>query len=611
MSQSGVALPDAVRQTRQRLVTLLAEMNPEAARWVEQVRVDRAEIPAVVVVGETNRGKSSLVNALLARRGLSPVDADVATATYLVFGYGEELIGRACYPGRHEPVRFDAGELVRWVSATRDLPEGQLPPRYVEVDAPIPLLRRLRIVDTPGVGGLDSMHGELAREASAQARALLFVVDAAAPFTATELEFLHDVSERVETVVFALAKIDAYRGWRQVLEADRALLAEHAPRFSGAEFLAASARMFEMAAAAPTPDAAAMLRERSGVPRVQVRLQELVAGRSAMLAEANALRALSSALGELHVRLTVRRRVLLTGQDEVAALRARRDELTTERRSSTRGWQVKLRGDVQRARVESNHEVARQVRDMQSWFRQAIDAADRTRLPNLPGEVDAALHLVSGRISERLAGRLSQLTESVLAELFSPEEVRMLRAQVARGARQPVVLRPPERRSPTPEDKLLVFMGMSGGFGAARIASLPFAGVVVGGLINPLVLVPTIVVGLGAGWWMARTRKHTAEKQHMKQWLTESIADARATIDQAVSEQLISAEQQLSLALDEALGRRIEAIEGELKTVDVAMKLRAGERSAQLAEVTQRIGEVTSGLTKVADLLDGIRKVRG
>ena len=112
-------------------------------------------------------------------------------------------------------------------------------------------------MDTPGVGGLDSMHGELARQAAAGATALLFVVDASSPFTAGELAFLRDVGEQVETVVFALAKTDAFRGWRQVVDGDRALLAEHAPRFAAAQFHPCSARLFELAATAPNEQAAA------------------------------------------------------------------------------------------------------------------------------------------------------------------------------------------------------------------------------------------------------------------------------------------------------------------------------------------------------------------
>ncbi|MFB9906664.1 dynamin family protein [Allokutzneria oryzae] len=608
MSTTGVPLPKLVGQTLERIVDLLRESDPTAADWVRGTREAARAVPSVVVVGETNRGKSSLVNALLAMRSVSPVDADVATATYLVIKHGPDWAARACYSGQVPPVPFPIDELHHWVSATAELPEGQLPPRYVEIEAPIPVLNNMSLVDTPGVGGLDSMHGELAAEAAANATALLFVVDSSAPLTAGELRFLHQVGERVETVLFALTKTDQHRGWRQVLEANRALLLEHAPRFADVDFYPVSSRLFEFAGNAPSEQAATMLREQSGIAKLQSALQRVVVGSAAMLAEANALRTSVTALAESQAKLQSEQRALSTGEAEADALRARRDELMTERRSSTRGWQLKLRGDIQRTRVECGHEVSRQMRDVQSWFRRQTDVADREALANLPAQVDAALQMVSGRISGMLSQRLDRVAGSVLSELFSPEELAVIRAQFARAGQPPVVLRPPERRPPTSEDKLLVFMGVSGGLGLGRaVAALPLAGVGVA-LSSAVVLPATIVLGLGAGWWMARTRKHAADKQYFKQWITEAIADGRSTMDQLVSEQLIEAEQQLSLALDDALLKRITSIEEELREVDKALRMDAAERGRELQTVNRRLADTASALQRCEQLLGLIRQ---
>lgn len=603
---AGSALPAQVRAARDAVLAHLRELDPEAADWVERARAARARKPSVVVVGETNRGKSSLVNAVLAMRGLSPVDADVATSTYLVFDHADAWQAWACYPGRLPDVPFEVAELPRWASAGHELPEGQLPPRYVRVLGPCPLLERISVVDTPGVGGLDSMHGELAKEAAASATALLFVVDASAPFTSTELGFLRAVADQVETVLFAVTKTDQYRGWREVLEADRALLAEHAPRFAGAPLYPVSSRLFELAAAAPSDQAAVLLRQQSGIAELQAALQQAVLGRTAMLGEANTLRALSTALTEQLSKLEAERKALTSGQSEADALRERRDQLAAQRRTSTRGWQLTLRSEIQRARVDCAHEVGRQLRDVQSWFRQQVEGADQDRLAGLASEVDSALRLVSGRLTGLLGARLNQVTTTALAELFSAEELRVIRARFDRSDGPQVVLRPPEPRPPTAEDKLLVFMGVSGGVGVGKLAAMPLAGMA---LFSPVVLPASIVVGLGAGWWMARTRKLAASKQHVKQWLTEAIADARSVLDQLVAEQIIDAEQQLSLALDEALTRRIDAIDAELKEVDTSLKLDARQRSEKLALVTRRLKVTEDGARSVDSFLARMRAV--
>jgi hypothetical protein len=96
----------------------------------------------------------------------------------------------------------------------------------------------------------------------------------------------------------------------------------------------------------------------------------------------------------------------------------------------------------------------------------------------------------------------------------------------------------------------------------------------------------------------------------MKQWLVEAIADARSTLDQLVAEQLIEAEQQLSMALDEALTRRIESIEAELKEVDKTIKMGAQERARKIAVVAKRLREATEGCDRAESLLTRIRALR-
>lgn len=600
------ALPGVVQKTTDSLIATLHEVDQDAAAWVGEARRAQSAKPSVVVVGETKRGKSSLINALLGTPNLSPVDAEVATATYLVFDHAPQWQAQACYPGR-QPVPFEMDELVAWTSAAHELPAGQMPPRYVEVAGPCPLLERVSIVDTPGVGGLDSQHGELALEAAAAATALLFVVDASAPFTSSELGFLHRMSDSVETVLFALSKVDAFRGWQQILEADQQLLAQHAPRFAGAQFYPVSSRMFDMAAKAPNEQAGGMLREKSGVIGLQTALQEQLIGKTELLTGANTLRTLVTALDEQDAKLQAERRALNSGESEADALRARRDELNAARKSSTRGWTLKLRSEVQHARVDLNHDVARQMRDVQTWFRQQIDGADKDKLDELPQEVDSALQVVSGRLTAMLSARLNEATDNALAQLFTPEELQQIRAQFARAGGPQIIIRPPDRKPSTAEDKLMVGMGTYMGIGASSMGLTLATGGALTMATAGLVAAPVLAVGLGAGWWIGRTRKHASNKQHIKTWLGDAIADARSTMDQLVQEQIIEAEHQLQLALEEALTKRVEAIEADLKEVDSALKMSAVEKSKKLGVAGKKLTLLGEARAKADELLGKIR----
>lgn len=586
---------------------MLAEADPASSLLLYQQRRGNGAVPTVVVLGETNRGKSSLVNALLATPDLSPVDAGVATSRYVVIEHGVAWAARGCYADDRAPVPFDIADTAAWVSAGGALPDGVAPPRFVEVQGPVPLLETLTLIDTPGVGGLQGVHGELAAEAAADATALLMVVDASSPFTRGELEFLERAALRVETVVFALTKTDAHRGWRAVLDADVALLAEHAPRFADAKFHPVSARLSLMAAQAPSAQVAATLRRQSGITELQGELQQLVADRTVMLGEANALRAVHSALEIAVLTRQDRARALRSGAGRADNLRVRRNELLNQRSSGQRGWSARLRAQVQHARVESTHEVARQVRDTQTWFRGAVDAADRETLGGLPAQLDPALAAVASKVSAELALRMRQLTEQVLTELFTAAELRTLAAASMAREAVPLAIRPLEKRPSGSEDRLMVVAGASGGVGLGRLALMPLA--LVPGL--NLVLVPlTLGLGVGAAWWMARTRGHMADKVHVKQWSAEVFAQARANLDQLVAEQLIDAEHQLGAALDEALAERVTEIDAELRTVDAALRMDPAERSEQLRATEHQLAALTAGQQRAAALLAQMRAFR-
>lgn len=595
-----------VHSARVELTALLTEFDPGGAAWVRSVQERSSGVPTVVVLGETKRGKSSLVNALLATPDLSPVAAGVATSTYLVISHGEDWSARGCYADDRAPVPIELANLDAWVSTRGGLPAGVAPPRFVEVEGPVPLLEGMTLIDTPGVGGLEGIHRELAAEAAAAATALVMVVDASSPFTRGELEFLQQVAQRVETVVFALTKTDAHRGWREVLDADKALLAQHAPRFADAPFHPVSARLSSMAAATSSPQVATTLRVQSGISELQGALALLVARRAVMLGEANTLRALHSALGTATLARQDRARVLRSGAGTADELRGRRKNLETQRRTGQRGWSLRLRAEIQHARLDSTHEVARQIRDTQAWFRTAVDAADRETLAELPTQLDPALAAVATAVSAALAQRVRQLTERVLAELFSATELTALISQSVRREQVPLTIRPVEKRPSGPEDRLMVVAGASGGAALGRLALVPLA--LLPGL--NLVLVPlTLGLGGGAAWWMARTRGHMADKVHVKQWSTEVFAEARSALDQLVAEQLIDAEHRLGDALDEALARRVEQVEEELRQVDAALRLDTAERSEQLRATERQLAVLTAGQERAAMLLARMREL--
>src|SRR5690349_1460409 len=185
--------------------------------------------PFVVLAGAPRAGKSSLVNALLGAPGCAPVDTAAGASAWLVFrplaGPDEHAGARAFVPGHREPRRIgdtngpdglrvgdpeNAG-LVPFRQAAWDAAAGRggpsRPPRRIEVVHPAPLLSRVALVDTPGVGDLDAATAEVILDAAEQAAGLVFVVDSAAPLRRPQLELLARLGP-THPVVFVLTKID-------------------------------------------------------------------------------------------------------------------------------------------------------------------------------------------------------------------------------------------------------------------------------------------------------------------------------------------------------------------------------------------------------------------
>jgi Dynamin family len=592
-------------------VGLLDAGLPAGAAEVERVLGQRPPRPTVVVVGETKRGKSSLVNALLNMPGLSPVDSQIATSTYLVFQHAAAAAARAVVPGVPAPVPVPVGELADWATAAGERPDGTPPPRLIEVDCTSPLLTNLTIVDTPGVGGLDAAHGEIALTAARQATALLFVLDAGAPLTRPELDFLVIASESVDLVLFAVTKTDAHRGWREIVEDDRALLREHAPRFADAPVLPVSSRLFEAAGKIAAGETAAKLRTDSGIIDVQLALQTRVAAKAAALHEANALRAARTQLLALSAGLTSEQHSVDPAPGRAQALRADRDRLAQSRRQDGRAWQLRLRAEMSRARIGSMHDVQREAREQVQQWRAWIDRADSAGLTRLPGELDAVVQALTLRAGERLVERLRRVADTVLRDMFAPDELDEVYAGLVRTHTGPAygAVSGPDSRSGTAEDRLMLVTGATAGFAAGRIVA--FIPAMFGMAAIPgigWVLAPvSLGLGLAVSGWMVRSRRLMADRQHHKLWVAETLTEARAALETDLAARFVDAEQALTLALDAAIARRVETLDREIKQLDEALRMDAGERDKRRAALREATAEVRQLLVDIDALLPVLR----
>ncbi|MGH8929366.1 MAG: dynamin family protein [Egibacteraceae bacterium] len=205
--------------------------RPDLHARLHQAR-QRLVDPAVrvLVVGEFKQGKSLLVNALV-NAPVCPVDDDIATAVPTAVRYADEPTVSLVRSG-DEPVTGSSwsppvttsvpiAQLADYVSEAGN-PGNQRRLRYAEVGLPRKLLRQgLVLVDTPGVGGLGSVHGASTMAALPTADAVVLVSDASQEYTGPELEFLRHAMRLCPNILCVLTKIDFYPQWRRIVDLNR------------------------------------------------------------------------------------------------------------------------------------------------------------------------------------------------------------------------------------------------------------------------------------------------------------------------------------------------------------------------------------------------------
>ena len=353
----------------------VARMAGDADRADLVERLDRArgrllaeDVP-VAVVGEFKQGKSTLVNALL-RTEVCPVDVDVVTAVPTIVRYARTPSVRVHPVDEQAPPIDVAFDRLREYVAEGEADGSRL--RAVEVRLDRRLLRGgMSLVDTPGVGGLDSAHGNLTLGALSLAHAALFVTDAAQELTAPELEFLERAVERCPRVVCVLTKTDLHAEWRRIAELDRA----HLDRAGLSLPIVPVSSFLRMRAGARDSTA---LNTESGFPRLIDALRRHVLGGADTAAVAGVRRDLAFAVAQLKEQVGAER-AAVADPAAGAVLADRLAEQTRRRQSLAAGsasWQTVLADGIQDLSTDVDHDLRERLRAMVHRGDAKLDVGD-------------------------------------------------------------------------------------------------------------------------------------------------------------------------------------------------------------------------------------------
>ena len=167
-----------VRDTLGRLretLALTAASDPDRKALADSIR-QLDEMFLLVVAGEFNAGKSAFINALmgdtLQKEGVTPTTDQIYLLKY---GETPSLV---------------ADERGVWVRT-----------------APVDLLRKVSVVDTPGTNAIMREHEALTAEFIPRSDLVLFITSADRPFTQSESNFLSQIRDWGKKIVLIINKV--------------------------------------------------------------------------------------------------------------------------------------------------------------------------------------------------------------------------------------------------------------------------------------------------------------------------------------------------------------------------------------------------------------------
>lgn len=561
----------------------------------------------VLVVGEFKQGKSMLVNALVGAP-VCPVFDDIATSVPTVVRHAEtpgvtlvRLPDPDGDPAGRPGERVEVGiERLAEYASEQGNPGNRERLGQIEVGIPRSLLAGgLELVDTPGVGGLSSVHGAATMAALPSADAVLLVSDASQEYTAPELEFLRQAIAMCPNVACVLTKTDLYPDWRTIAELDRGHLAEAgiaAPLFTVATPLRWQALR--------TDDAE--LNTESGYPRLIRFLRKEVLGKADELARRSTGHDVLAVTGQIAGSLRAERSAQANpekAQELIEALTAAERRAAGLKERSAR-WQQTLNDGVADLNADIDHDLRDRLREISfeaeealytgdpaknwdqfaNWVRQAVAAAA------------AANYLWATQRARWLADRVAEHFDSDRAHLLPA-----LRTEPSDALRS---VRPLTVRE---GDKLTIgrraLTGVRGGY--MGLLMFGMLGTLVGfSLLNPISIGAGLLLG---GRSISEERKRIVAKRQndAKVALRRYLDDATFRVGKESRDMLRGVQRDLRDHFTAQAEQLKRTLAESLQAAQSSVKASKSERDARLAELDEQLRRLEAVRSQVRALLPG------
>mgnify|MGYP003086469244 FL=1 len=580
--------PAAASRTPEESVTRAADI---ARRYGQDSAADRAvqmlnatfRAGTVVVMGEVKRGKSSLVNALIAQPDLLPVDVLTCTSAPIRVAVSHDgpVVPQVTLVRGTEREMILATELARWVTVdgvgslhgntNAGLEEAQDPPSSAEIAVRYPDMDGITVVDTPGVGGLDKRAVTAALQEARHAGVLLMVCDASTPITAPEMDILRQAHDSVGGVIVAVTKTDKNtRRWRAIVEDNKRLISSH----MGIDVPVVGVSSLRALDAARCIDPArrAELERRSGIAQLRSQLRAQLRQPAAMGQRA-ALQSITTTL--TGIAKTVRDDIRLLAESSTAVEQLEAEKTTLERlREESSEFEQRFQRDLAVARTRVTEGLDKALEKVRHEWTQQINADSLRVLRSKPQVFTSQIETELAVVMEDTVGAMVEEISELASALFPDRQeliAEIMGTTVASLTPAEVSGHEVEKKTKDINDPSVLMMGMIGsGALAAIIPVAPLAG--------------AVWVGVNLGYRAMRNGK-----QHLITWLRETTASVRTATTRMLDTLITTARTDVMLRYRADLRTKIKELHGRIDQAREAARESEGERQERSARLTRNV----------------------
>ena len=580
--------PAAASRTPEESVTRAADI---ARRYGQDSAADRAvqmlnatfRAGTVVVMGEVKRGKSSLVNALIAQPDLLPVDVLTCTSAPIRVAVSHDgpVVPQVTLVRGTEREMILATELARWVTVdgvgslqgntNAGMDEAQDPPSSAEITVRYPEMDGITVVDTPGVGGLDKRAVTAALQEARHAGVLLMVCDASTPITAPEMDILRQAHDSVGGVIVAVTKTDKNtRRWRAIVEDNKRLISSH----MGIDVPVVGVSSLRALDAARCIDPArrAELERRSGIAQLRSQLRAQLRQPAAMGQRA-ALQSITTTL--TGIAKTVRDDIRLLAESSTAVEQLEAEKTTLERlREESSEFEQRFQRDLAVARTRVTEGLDKALEEVRHEWTQQINADSLRVLRSKPQVFTSQIETELAVVMEDTVGAMVEEISELASALFPDRQeliAEIMGTTVASLTPAEVSGHEVEKKTKDIIDPSVLMMGMIGsGALAAIIPVAPLAG--------------AVWVGVNLGYRAMRNGK-----QHLITWLRETTASVRTATTRMLDTLITTARTDVMLRYRADLRTKIKELHGRIDQAREAARESEGERQERSARLTRNV----------------------